>query len=435
MNVLFIALISFLISFTWIFYFYKIDLFELEKKHHLIITFLLGTAIPFSIYPIHDYVYDPLGISNSEDPVYSFLFFVFGVGFLEEVIKFIPVLLVFFLFKKAINEPLDYVKYICISALGFAFGENIEYALHYGGYVLLGRSILSVPAHMFFSSIFIYGLMEYKYDNKSWHNVVQYMFLGMLAHGMYDFLLSFESRLMAELTNVIFFMIVISAFANILNNCLNLSPFYSPKKTIDQQKIRMYLFRFYMGIIFSILIFTTVVENIETTIYLCLWFLFWEAWILYILIVRLSRFSIISNHKAKIRIKFPFYVSKSRSQNDMRFLFGLFVIRGESYNDSKISSLYDEEIMILPVSLRKSYLNKKHDGRIENKVYENGNLYYLLRLYLDQDKISFKNYVLMPKKEGLSFNADGNPIVSLNEIIENDGKKLYFREWVILKKK
>lgn len=432
MNILFIVIISFLISFTWLHYFKKIDLFEQEKVWHIVATFLLGTVIPFSIYIIHEYIYYPLGISDSPEPFNSFLFYVFGVGLLEEIIKCIPVLIVIFVFKKAINEPLDYVKYICVSALGFAFGENIEYAINYGGHVLLPRAILAVPAHMFFSSIFIYGIIEFRYAAKKWETVLVFMFLAALTHGLYDFLIVFKVPIFGSIINIAFFMVTISLFVNILNNCLNISPFYSPKKVIDQEEIRRYLIRFYFLITLSILVFTTISEGFKIAFKSYVWLMFWESIILYVLIVRLSRFSIIPNQKNKLRVKFPFYISKNPSQKDFRTLFGLLTIRGESYNEAKISMLYEEEIRVIPLSKKNSYLNTIYTGIIEKKCYENNTIYFLLKIYLNTHKTEYKHFILIPKKEGLSFNADGHPIVGLNGI--GDANKLYFHEWVVIKK-
>ncbi|MGZ4089865.1 MAG: PrsW family intramembrane metalloprotease, partial [Bacteroidia bacterium] len=278
-----------------------------EKTYHILVTFVLGTIIPFIIYPLHDYVFDPLGISDSVNPVYSFLYFTFAVGLVEELIKCLPLIIVLFLFKKAVNEPLDYVKYICVSALGFAFGENIEYALYYGHQVLLSRAILSVPGHMFFSALFIYGLIEYKYHNKQIIHVLKYVLLSSLAHGIYDFLLGFEIRMLGIVLNILFFFLVISAFITILNNNINASPFYTPKKAIDQEKVRRILVWFYVPILLTIIIVTAIFKNGETAAGAYYRLMFWNSTILYVLIVRLSRFSIVPNVKNKVKFEFPFY--------------------------------------------------------------------------------------------------------------------------------
>lgn len=435
MELFFIILVSFLVSFTWIYYFKIIDVFEPEKTLHIIVTFILGTIIPFIIYPLHTYVYRPLGISDSEDPLLSFLFYVFGVGLPEEVIKFIPVLIVVIVFKKAANEPLDYLKYICISALGFAFGENIEYAMRYGQHVLLARSILSVPGHMFFSILFIYGFVEYKYNKKLLLEVPKYIMISILAHGLYDYSLGFESQMLGSLLNLVLFMFATSAFITSLNNGINNSPFYSPKKAIDQEKIRRRLLLFYIPLLLSILVLARVFKGYDTATSAYFALMSWQSLILYILIVRLSRFSIIPGQWNKVTFEFPFGIKSKNNRHDFRLLFGMLTIKGESYNDAKISALFEEEIHVVPLNSKGSHLNGIFEGIIEKKVTGEGITVYILKLYLNKSKTTFKHYLICAKTEGISFTAENHPIASLNSFDQAKNKKTIFHEWVILKNK
>lgn len=376
-----------------------------------------------------------MNISDSNEPLYSFLFYVFGVGLLEEVIKFIPVLIVFYVFRKAINEPLDYVKYICVSALGFAFGENIEYAYSYGGDILMARSILAVPGHMFFSSIFIYGIIEYKYHRKSISIIPFFMLMGALCHGVYDFLLTFDDQFTGVLLNLLFFMATISLFVNILNNCLNSSPFYSSKFVIDQEMIRRDMYRFYGLIILAVFIHNGVLYGVKSVLGSFLGLILWQSVILYVLIVRLSRFTIIENHKFKLRLEFPFYFNSNPSSKDLRILFGIFTIKGVSYNEAKMALLFEEDIHVIPLSYKNSHLNRVFEGRIEKKIYEEGRILFFLKIHLNEEKTDFVNYVLIPKIEGITHNKVGDPVAGLHGIDKYNTNKLYFHEWVILKKK
>jgi RsiW-degrading membrane proteinase PrsW (M82 family) len=435
LELIFIIVISFLISFTWIYYFKMIDLFEREKTLHIVVTFLLGSVIPFIIYPIQDYVYYPLGISDSANPVYSFLFYVFAVGLLEEVIKFIPLFILLYTFKKAVNEPLDYVKYICVSALGFAFGENIEYAISYGQWVLLGRSILAVPGHMFFSTMFVYGYVEYKYHGKSLFAIFKYVMIAALSHGIYDFLLAFEIRFIGIVLNILFFFMVISAFITILNNNLNHSPFYSPKKVIDQEKVRKHLIAFYIPLLIVIMLLTAMYRDAESALSEYLGLMFWKATILYVLIVRLSRFSIVPDLKRKVRFELPFHYKSQTTRDDFNLLFGLLTVKGDSHNEAKLAVLYGEEVRVIPLSPKKSHLSAVFEGIMERKISFEESSFYILKLYLDDSKTNFRHYLLKAKTSGISYTEDNHPIVSLNSLNLENNKELVFHEWVILKKK
>lgn len=435
MELTFIIIISFFISFTWIYYFNLIDLFEQERKYYILITFILGTLTPYCIFLFDDYIIHPLGIRDSSNPLYSFLYFTFAVGLTEEIVKCLPLIALLFLFKMAINEPLDYVKYICISALGFAFGENILYGVMYGHYVLVGRSILTVPAHMFFSSLFIYGLVLYKYHGKPFSHIFKYILLGVVAHGIYDFLLDFEIAVIGVILNIFFFFLIISAFSTILNNNINTSPFYTPKKVIDQEKIRKHLFAFYIPIIVILLIITTIHKDTETALSVYIPLVLWKSTILFVLIVRLSRFTIVPGLRKKVRFEFPFYYKSIPNRNDFHLLFGLLTVRGESYNEAAIAVLYEEEIKVIPISSTKVYLSKSYMGIIEGKLLVNETSLYLLKLFLDESKTKFRHYVVKSKMSGVSHTENDEPIVSLNSIDEKNNNKLFFQEWVILKKK
>lgn len=429
----FTIITSFFISFAWLFYLRSIDLFEKEKIYHVAATFVLGTLVPFIIYPLHDYVFVPLGVKDSSDPIMSFIYYTFVVGLVEEIIKCIPLIIIIFLFRKAVNEPLDYVKYICVSALGFAFGENIEYAVIYGQYVLVGRSILSVPGHMFFSAIFIYGVIEYKHHGKNILHVFKYILLGALAHGTYDYLLEFEIRFLGVFLNILFFFLIISVFVTILNNNMNFSPFYDPKKAIDQEKVRKNMVHFYVPIIIGVLILTSVYKDAETALSVYITLVFWKSTILYVLIVRLSRFSIFPNVKKKIKLEFPFHYKRQPDRNDFNLFFGLLTVKGETHNEAKLASLYQEEIKVVPLSLKKSYLGKTFNGIIESKIFLKESSVYVLKVYLDETKLNFKHFLVVPKTTGVSHTELDEPIVSINSIETDKRNKLVFHEWVILK--
>ncbi|MBA3665438.1 MAG: PrsW family intramembrane metalloprotease [Bacteroidetes bacterium] len=435
MEFIFIIIISFFISFTWIYYFKLIDLFETEKKYYIVVTFILGTLSPYIIFFLDDHVLHPLGVSNSGNAFLSFLYYTFGIGLVEEIVKCLPLLFMLAFFKKAINEPLDYIKYICISALGFAFGENILYAVMYGHHILVGRSILTVPAHMFFSTLFIYGVIEYKYYNKHIGHLFKYLLIGILAHGIYDFLLDFDVATIGIILNIIFFLLTVSAFSRILNNAINTSPFYTPKKVIDQEKVRKNLMFFYIPLLAIILYLTTTHKNTETALSVYFGLIFYKFTILFVLIVRLSRFTIVPQLVKKIPFEFPFYYKPTPDRNDLHLLFGLLTVRGESYNEAAIAHLYEEEIKVIPVSSQKKYLHKTHEGIIISKISVKETSLYILKLFLDESKTTFKHYILQAKTAGVSHTIEDDPIVSLNKSDKNDKEKLVFIEWVILKKK
>ncbi|MCC6371025.1 MAG: PrsW family intramembrane metalloprotease [Bacteroidia bacterium] len=435
MNLIIIIILSLFISFIWLYYLKLIDVFENEKTKFILITFILGSIIPNIIYPIHTYIYEPLGIEKGSDPVSVFLYYTLGVGLLEEAIKILPVILILRFAKKEVNEPLDYVIYATVSALGFAFGENVEYAQAYGHEVLLMRSILSVPGHMFFSAMFIYGYVLYKHHQQPSKSIFLFATFGFVSHGIYDFLLSIESPLIGSLLNMIFFFLLVQIFITILNNSLNNSPFYKPNKTINQEKIRSQIAQLYVVVIFLIFAYYFYLNGATKGMRAFVWFLLFESFILGIIVVRLSRFSIIPGTWVPVKPEFPFTVITQNSQdNDFHIFFGILKIKGESYNDSAISQLYGEAIHIVPLSANRSALKKTHKGIIEKKLFLQAKAVFLVKVYFNDSVEQHKHFVLLAKTSGTTHAADNSPIASLNSLTSGDVGSLVFHEWVVLKK-
>ncbi len=104
------------------------------------------------------------------DPIFA----VFHIALTEEALKFLPLILL----ARRMNEPLDYVIYGCMSALGFAV---VECAVHYGDGIL-ARFTASVPCHLAWT-----GLVAYAWARKPMAVPAAFM-LAVGWHGAYDVL-------------------------------------------------------------------------------------------------------------------------------------------------------------------------------------------------------------------------------------------------------
>lgn len=443
MSVIIIIILSFLISSAWLHYLRKIDLFEKERLLYIIITFILGAVFPFAIYPLHYYVYEPLHLHENGHYLNDFLYDVFAVGAIEEPIKFIPAAVALLFMKKAINEPLDYIRYTLVSALGFAFTENIEYCLSYGVNVLTGRSILAVPAHMFFSALFVYGMVLYKYqkDKHSMLVIPAYMLLSFVAHGLYDFTLSIENAELGILVTVMYFFVLMSVFVTILNNALNNSPFFDPKYVIDTDKLRNQVGLFYVIIIGSVVAAKMYFFSIAEGFGLFLQFVIMRAFILVVLIVRLCRFKLIQYRWNKLKFELPFYFQ--RSVNPVGLFPYTIRVRGDSFNEVYINSFYHEHFNLAPLSPTRSALKSTRSAYIESKFYlKNDETFFVVRITLNEGEQSYAHFLLRAKTRGLTRNANNEPIAALLSLegqgttagAHTSAASLRFVEWVVLKK-
>ena len=236
------VIVSFLISFMWLYYIYKLDIFNKEKKYHILIVFVLASVLTSLVDYPYEFIHK-LGFIYSNEPIDSFLYCVFGIGLIEETIKLIPLLLILF-FSKAIDEPFDFILYASTSALGFAFIENSMYLYNYGLEIINARALYATVAHMTFSSLIGYGLFLIKFKQSKINSFLVFsffFFLAMFSHGFYDFWLINPVVNQYSWLTTIFLLISIHVWFSIKNNTINSSNFYSEKVKLNNDKLKIFL--------------------------------------------------------------------------------------------------------------------------------------------------------------------------------------------------
>ena len=123
------------------------------------------------------------------------LFWLVGIGMNEEVSKMIPLLALIYLRREPATPFQGLLSGITV-ALGFSAVENLFYLDRYGTATLIIRSILTVPAHAFFTAPLGYCLALARRARGSWNAygwLVGGILVSMLFHGMYDVWLSLDS--------------------------------------------------------------------------------------------------------------------------------------------------------------------------------------------------------------------------------------------------
>lgn len=174
----------------WMIFFYRSDRYAPEPKKLVARTFLVGAlvgaAMVFSLKEL------PFSI--------SFLSMAVLVApITEETAKFLCVRWTVY-DRIEFDEPVDGMVYAAAAALGFASVENIIYVLNgwfsggaeAGVMVLAGRSVLSVPAHALFSSLWglALGWHKKRKNLKSFLFVVAGLLGAMILHGLFNYLTS-----------------------------------------------------------------------------------------------------------------------------------------------------------------------------------------------------------------------------------------------------
>lgn len=240
---------AFLVMLAWLLYVRSLDIYDKEKWYHLIGILLLSALLTYAVFPLSDFVNYELGFSLNGEPLNDFLYCVFGIGAVEELVKIIPVLL-YLAFSKSINEPYDYILYGSVSALGFAFSENLMYYEDNHLYMIHTRAITATVAHMFFSSIIAYGMLlsKYKLQRYKFAFFLLFFMLAAIGHGFYDFWLINEWAGNMDILTILFFLISLHLWTTFKNNAINNSNYFEHRVNIFNKKLQIRLVIWLVGI-------------------------------------------------------------------------------------------------------------------------------------------------------------------------------------------
>ena len=202
MNIILIIL-SFIPILAILYYIYIKDEIEKEPLKLLTIVFIGGIVSLFITTFLANKYQNYIPFLIEENPnleTYKVFLISFGeIGLIEELSKFLMLYILIWKNKK-FNYIYDGIVYSTFISLGFATIENINY-LWYGDFnTLLVRTIFTVPAHASFGIImgYYFGYAKYYFHMKYQSNAIKYFYSGLffviLYHGLFDYLLTFNSR-------------------------------------------------------------------------------------------------------------------------------------------------------------------------------------------------------------------------------------------------
>ena len=221
---------AFIILVCWLFFLQQIDIYEKEKWIYLLLTCCMGMLFTFGTFIITDFLNESLQFKLNGNLLNDFFYCVFGIGSVEELLKFIPVIIMM-KFSKQINEPIDYIIYASASALGFAFIENLMYFNESSLYLIHIRALSAVITHMFNSSLIAYGIILWRYKNggdKYAYLLFAYL-IASASHGFYDFWLLSDSVNSLSIVTIVFMLFTFIMYNTFISNALNNSSYYDYK--------------------------------------------------------------------------------------------------------------------------------------------------------------------------------------------------------------
>lgn len=232
-----------LILLVWIGYLVRIDIFQKKKSVLFLTVFILGALFSLGctiLYDLFDLQFD-LKLNGSY--LNDLLFSIVGIGLIEESVKIAPLLILFLTKKRYIDEPLDYIVLASLSALGFAFMENIGYFHIYGLNTIFARAQSASLLHMFFTVLPIYGVIRAIETGKNRYcSFLSYFALSVVVHGIYDFFLVGEKGVdhYRQLAPVIL-IISIVLFKRVILHMLNISKSYDMTRLNKLNHLSYYL--------------------------------------------------------------------------------------------------------------------------------------------------------------------------------------------------
>jgi RsiW-degrading membrane proteinase PrsW (M82 family) len=396
------------IAWIWIDYYRLIDLYEKDALPSILLTFFLGCLSPFLVLQAQVIVPFLQDERLNGEWVNDLTYFVFNVGLVEEIAKTLFFLLAWFLLRSRINESIDIIAYSCITALGFAATENMLYFVNHGPVIIVGRAVLATISHMIDGAIIGYGFVLYKYHPKGqkWWILPGYLSAAAIIHGLYDFIITATGGgVIMYLSIGTFFLLTISIFSTILNNGLNNSSYFSYHRAIDSTRLSKKMILYYVTIIAIQGILIAIFFGFNQAILQSTVGELFVFFIVFITIMRISRFTLIRGYWEAIRLELPMRFNHNGRGME---------IRGNPYNDAQIQSLVEKDVLFIPLGKYGDALNGNHYGHIGRKHFLSDLTgFWKVIIYDHELGGTAKSYVIMPKTTGDDLMHEKYPIVGL----------------------
>lgn len=397
---------AFLVFSVWFYYVRNLDFFNQEKIKYTIIISLLGASFSFLTFPLSDAIHGFLRISSSDNTFYNlFVYSFLGIGIVEELVKFVPVLLILYLTDE-IDEPIDFIYYACFSALGFALIENLIYFREISGSIVIARALTSAVGHMVDSSIVIYGLVLV-YFGKTKNMTITifgYYLLGAFVHALYDYFL-LEGLI---LFFAAFFILLIQSWMIIINNAMNNSKFFDYSISFKHDKVKFKTAEYLMLILvfnyfMNGLLFGKLQANIEY-----LFSLGFGSLLILFYVSSISSFDLVQGYWRPVRFRLSEPNDESlpgaRGISTLRTIFTANVVRPLNHVGKNIklhSPRYNPQLLeIFTIGKGKIVDRLRMNYKVKKRIFEDNN-WFLVELTqpLEINEEYVKNKILIKIKD------------------------------------
>lgn len=296
------TIVAMLISVGWAYYLNALDVFEKERVGYLILTFALGCLSTVFIWPIGNELFSQTGWALNGEFWNDWWYCVIRIGALEELVKIIPFLLVL-LFTRQVNDPFDYILYGSLSALGFAFIENVQYLQVSDLNAVFGRALFSSVAHMFDTSVICYTLVlaNYRRHRWRWFAFPLGLILASFAHGFYDFWLISKSVQPYAIVTSFFLIATLQLWVLMKNNLLNISLFFDVNIKLNGSRFKYLVINMMFTTLAVTYVFKFLLEGLESADALLLRSLAGYSYVLLFISLSFSSMEIVPDYLKRFR--------------------------------------------------------------------------------------------------------------------------------------
>jgi RsiW-degrading membrane proteinase PrsW (M82 family) len=208
--------------FVWMLFISRMLFVRKTMWKFIVPIFLLGSILPVLVYVLSDllsYAYDVYGIELKHNDL---IYCVVDIGMVEELVKTIPWAIFYFAFRRHFHRPVHFMLLPVISALGFAFSENLIYVNSTDYELVFVRSAISLIIHISCSSIIGYMLWRANLKKGFWvktRYILGGFLLASFLHGLFDYLIFNNMGYM----NIIILLVTLHLFILFTNNAINFS--------------------------------------------------------------------------------------------------------------------------------------------------------------------------------------------------------------------
>lgn len=435
--------------FMWVDYFRRIDVFESEHWLPLFLALCVGGFTPYLSLFVYD-LFSQAGFAENGKFFNDLLFSIFGIGLNEELSKLAGVLVVFRLFRKYINDPIDLLIYAGVTALGFSLVENFYYFSNYGIRIISSRAFYSALEHIINTTIIVYGFYraEVFHKGRRLTNTLIAFVLAVASHGLFDFFLiqPFLGRLTSYFSLLVY-LFGINFWVQMLNNANNFSNYFDYQKIVFSARLANRLFLWYFATLAVVFVNNYSYVGLEFSIKTLFKGLLSHGLLFWIVIMRISRFKIFKQKYFQVSLALPFYITPNKDEDFKIPILNLPVkIRGENQQEYFLTRYLGKNVRLYPLENAGDTDHSKINGYLDAVVTDKLLLYDDVIVYSifisDADWIKpNKIFVLKPviktfkrlEVEGLVLALYGieigGPHLEFNELTIN---QLDFISWIKL---